>query len=478
MFIVCALLLCVNVMLGGGTRSGLLSDAVLQLISVGGLVAVLFRWDRIRATAGSQVVFLIGAIVLLPLLQLVPLPAQVVALIEPNTTVVDTLRLVGLDPSFRALSAAPYATALSALSLLPPMTLLLSMLTLTGSERRSLCLVLVGLCLISIVLGLLQLASGSNSALRFYAFTNYDDAVGFFANRNHFSALIYCSLVFVLALIPQPDTARAEKKRKPAGSALPDAAMLTVWTGAIFVLVVAVMMARSRAGILLAMTGLAMAPLINKRMSRILPDKTMRRVALLVIGLVVLFVFEFAAYRMVERFSGDPYADGRIPFARNTITAAKAFMPFGSGVGTFPLVYPQFPKASDETIDAFANRAHSDVLEFWLEGGLLSIGIAVAFLALLASKARALWMLDRSTNGGYGCDPTDLALSKASVIVIILLVVHSGVDYPLRTGALSAVFALACAMLVQEPQRKAGARRRSAGSSERRDAARTGLAAG
>ena len=291
MFIVCALLLCVNVVLGGGTRAGLLSDAVLQLISVAGLVAVLFRWDRIRATAGSHVFYLIGAIVMLPLLQLVPLPAQVVSLLEPNTTVVDTLRLVGLDPSFRALSAAPYATALSALSLLPPMTLLLAMLTLTGSERRSLCLVLVGLCLISIVLGLLQLASGSNSALRFYAFTNYDDAVGFFANRNHFSALIYCMIVFVVALMPQSDTARPEKKRKPETSAFPDAAMLAVWTGAIFVLVVAVMMARSRAGILLAMTGLAMAPLINKRMSRILPDKATRRVAILVVGLVALFVF-------------------------------------------------------------------------------------------------------------------------------------------------------------------------------------------
>ena len=123
MFIVCALLLCVNVVLGGGTRAGLLSDAILQLLSVAGLVAVLFRWERIRSVAGSPAVYVVGALVLLPLLQLVPLPAQVVALLEPNTTVVDTLRLAGLDPSFRALSAAPYATALSALSLLPPMTL-------------------------------------------------------------------------------------------------------------------------------------------------------------------------------------------------------------------------------------------------------------------------------------------------------------------------------------------------------------------
>ena len=60
----------------------------------------------------------------------------------------------------------------------------------------------------------------------------------------------------------------------------------------------------------------------------------------------------------------------RIPFAHNTITAAKAYMPFGSGVGTFVSVYPGFEPAHDAISNVYANHAHNDLLEVWLEGGV------------------------------------------------------------------------------------------------------------
>ena len=55
--------------------------------------------------------------------------------------------------------------------------------------------------LISVLIGLIQVAQGERSPLRFFEFTNPTEAVGFFANRNHFAALIYCLMLFALAWI-------------------------------------------------------------------------------------------------------------------------------------------------------------------------------------------------------------------------------------------------------------------------------------
>src|SRR5690606_465747 len=43
-------------------------------------------------------------------------------------------------------------------------------------------------------------------------------------------------------------------------------------------------------------------------------------------------------------------------------------------------------------------------------------------------------------------------LARAATIALGLLVAHSVVDYPLRTGAMAAVFAFACGLLVTPPR--------------------------
>ena len=53
--------------------------------------------------------------------------------------------------------------------------------------------------LIGAFLGILQVAQGPTSALRFYQFTNPNEAVGFFANRNHFAALVNVLILLTAA---------------------------------------------------------------------------------------------------------------------------------------------------------------------------------------------------------------------------------------------------------------------------------------
>jgi hypothetical protein len=135
----------------------------------------------------------------------------------------------------------------------------------------------------------------------------------------------------------------------------------------------------------------------------------------------------------------------RWPVAQVTSQAAIANLPFGSGFGTFAPIYEKFePRTS--LGNRYVNHAHNDWLELWLTGGAPAIMLAVGFLAWLAASAFRLWSRDQPE-----APVLDLVLAQAAPIVIVLLLLHSALDYPLRTAALSVLFATACAYLIPQP---------------------------
>jgi len=153
----------------------------------------------------------------------------------------------------------------------------------------------------------------------------------------------------------------------------------------------------------------------------------------------------------MERFDADPLADGRIAIARNTIEAAMATMPFGAGLGAFVPVYAMFENPQDLMAGAYANHAHNDFLELWLETGVVAPILLGVFAFWLIRRSAEVWR--RSQSGEFGIDQSS---TRAATLIIALLVAHSLVDYPLRTGAMMAVFAVACALLVDPPTSSPG----------------------
>ena len=120
-------------------------------------------------------------------------------------------------------------------------------------------------------------------------------------------------------------------------------------------------------------------------------------------------------------------------------TTAKAMadtMPFGSGLGSFVRVYPLYESA-DRVVPEYVIHAHNDYAELVLELGLLGIVLIGAFLAWWMAAARAGW---RTGGGG--------PYARAASIATAVVVVHSLVDFPLRTAALSATFAMCLALLI------------------------------
>jgi O-antigen ligase len=162
--------------------------------------------------------------------------------------------------------------------------------------------------------------------------------------------------------------------------------------------------------------------------------------------LVLIFSVQFALYRIMERFALDPLQDGRIPFARNTIEAAIAYMPLGSGLGTSKPVYAMFEKPEAALLGRIVNH-HNDVLELWLTTGAVGLVLVGIFMVWLLLRSVEIWR-KRPVREASALDWT---LARGATVVVALLVAQSLVDSPLRTGATMAILAFACALLIEPP---------------------------
>ena len=262
---------------------------------------------------------------------------------------------------------------------------------------------------------------------------------------NHFAAFLYVAIL--LAVVWAWDAvsaaqAPAYRHRSAAWAVFMAIVALLV----LVILLAGEVMTRSRAGLALTIIALfgAFAVAFADRRSSV--DVTFGKILGGAIAVVALLSTQYALYRIIERFGDDPLKDARIPFARNTYQAAKAFMPFGSGVGTFVPVYGLFEKPQDSLLDFYANRAHNDILEMSLETGVAGLVLFAIFAVWLMLRASQFWMTPDSN-----ATPVDVALARAAAFAVVLVAAHSFVDYPLRTNAMMALVAFMCALLVRPP---------------------------
>ncbi len=443
--------------LGGAARPGVLADVVLLVASVVLLAPVLAHtagtWAR-----GRLALFIAAAAVVWPLLQGLPLGLAAERWSESLRLAGEVMQLIGETRSSSALSALPQSTLASALSALPAFVIFLGVGLSHDVVRRKLSIALVAVGVASVFLGLLQIAQGPDSPLRLHPTADPLDALGIFANRNHTAAFHYMLLLpaaawtihCALALGAAP-----AKKRFSLAALMP---LLAAATGMV-ILLVALMFSRSRAGValtLIAVGAVVLLAISTPSVASMAATRLSRRVLLGVVLVGLALSAELAIFRVLARLEEDPLASTRTAFASNTFAAALAHQPFGSGLGTFVSVYGLYEKPGDTLLDVYANHAHNDYLELWLETGWLGVALLAAFGMWFISAAVRVWRRpDRHRQR------IDLLLSRAASIAVALILLHSLVDYPLRTTALQSLLAFFCALLLPPPD--AGAVHATAG---------------
>jgi O-antigen ligase len=126
-----------------------------------------------------------------------------------------------------------------------------------------------------------------------------------------------------------------------------------------------------------------------------------------------------------------------------TVEIIKDSFPLGTGLGTFSTVYRRYEDPNVVTRQ-FANHAHNDYVEAVLELGLAGILLILGFMIWWARRSYQAWSRDYQ----------GVALARAGSVMIGIVLIHSIVDYPIRTAAIAAIFALACALMVPPAPRR------------------------
>jgi O-antigen ligase len=122
----------------------------------------------------------------------------------------------------------------------------------------------------------------------------------------------------------------------------------------------------------------------------------------------------------------------------------------GWGLGTFPVVYPQY-RSFYTTF--FVNEAHNDYLQLLVETGLPGLAIAIWFL-ILTFRGAAAKMSDwtESVNG---------TMTVAALLGCVGILVHSCLDFNLQIPANAALFYVLCALAAAKPFYESQRRRAS-----------------
>jgi len=424
---------------------------VVELIGLGLLLHAL-RLPTRRFTLPRGLWWAMGLLLLLPLLQLLPLPAFLWAGLPGRQTYLEALQAAGVEPGSRPLSLIPHATEQALLRLIPPVAVFLSAVTLPTEQLRRLALLLLAMAAAQALLGLLQVGDGADSALRLGNRFMGDSAVGTYVNRNHLAGLLIMTLPIALGLLaaavgrPTRDLDTMSFRQRLARLGGLRYHRLVIHAALALVILVGLVFTRSRAGIGLGMLGILLsAGLFARRLG----GRNVYGLLGTVLALGLAAALEIGLAPVLERFSAsDPLEDERWEINTATLRAIGEFFPLGSGMGTYPEMFRRF---QPQTITGFINRAHNDFLE-WLSGG--GLPMAVALLLLLWEYCRR-WprVLADTTWSSFHFIQVGAGLG------LLLIGLHSLVDFNLHIPANAVYFALLAA-LFWHPHQPAPRRRR------------------
>ncbi|RWK34613.1 O-antigen ligase family protein [Mesorhizobium sp.] len=391
-------ILFIALLIGGGTASGLYTDTLIEVAAIVSAALVFSQTSGQRIP--HSVLWLLIFAVALVVLQIVPLPAVLFNGLRPELLLADS-GLVG-EPRFRFVSVGVGRTIECLLYLVALAAFFLSVLRLRAEQVQALLPFFFVGVICNGLAGAIQYSLSDDVAIE--GLLPFTINAGLFANENHFAALLFVSIPFVVYY----GLFRGHLLSGSLGLAT------------LLLLLLAV---GSRAGVLIGLATTVLSIIFLSTRSRVSG-----------IGIVAVFialsVFTIGAWTKIEAEVIDRDF-GRGEFARTTIEGIKENWATGVGFGNFQKAYQIYEK-EEMIFKQYVNHAHNEYLEIAFEGGVLAVLLMVLYFVMLFM---ALTRVRR--------DP----LQKAAFLSVSFLLIHSLVDYPLRTEALAMTFAFMNAII-------------------------------
>lgn len=442
-----------GILSGGSSEANSFAFQAFRICAIALMAAGLLRLTRERLSLAQRAgILLATAAVALVAFQLLPLPYGLVSALPGRDFMVKAFAVAGITPSWMPLTLSPEATRACLLALLPPLALFTATLTASSRARWMLIAAILFGAAANTFLGLAQRFQGPQSGLYLFEIVNFGSATGFFSNRNNFAMLLCVAIPLTWAMSHK--LLRRSQSSAPLAISAGVAMMVVIFMG--------LAASNSRSGILLGMLALLLSTLMvwsagasgSKRRSK-------GKYSVLVLLGGALIIGQFGMVGILRIVETDPLTEYRGKISEVTWRTAADYFPWGSGFGTFRPIYGMHETPAT-MLSAYVNHAHNDWLELWLEGGLPAAALMACFLGLYLYQAARLW----NPGGNYA----GAVLQRAASIVVLVLMLHSLVEFPLRMPALAAIFGAMLAIMLTPSQHNPHQSSRSSSSSRRRSA--------
>jgi putative inorganic carbon (HCO3(-)) transporter len=340
---------------------------------------------------------LVGMLALIAL-QVVPLPASIVALVSPHAALVGSaLSIDGRAPSaFRPLTISASDTGWAWI-VTAGATAFFWMARAQfgrGGVRRTVRMVSA----LGFAVSLLAIAQAATAGRDVYwrFRTEFEGPLPFgpFINRNHFATWVIMALPLCLGYIAARSGARAKQPGHTATRTRLAHAIdpRTAWLMAAGVtMLLALLLSLSRSGVLaLGVSAAGTVMLCRHRL-----DRRRRRRVMATAAIVVVCGLAWADIPALrERVAGaQTGVANRLTIWRETVPIVGDFWLTGTGAGTYQRAMLGYQRSS-RTV--YFNQAHNHYLQVAAEGGLLLVGIVMVVLAAFVRTARARLMSDAS----------------------------------------------------------------------------------
>jgi O-antigen ligase len=421
--------ICLLAVTGGSSRADEPIQIVVRLLALAGLAfAVFFRpipFDRALRPAAIA----LAAAGIAIAIQLIPLPPSVWEHLPGRELYVQQGRIAGVENIWRPLSLSPDRTWNALLSLLVPLSVVALAAKLNRRRRQATLSLLVGILAFTALVALFRLITGQS----WFTFLHSTDAggSGVFANRNH-QALLFAMGIPLLATWVVEDRLSSINTRL----------RWTIGAAGAATLMILIPTTGSRAGLALGGLAVLMATTILwKPASRLLQQvrhRKMRRL-ILALGCVALAGMTSLALTLsraegVQRLmTMDVAGDTRTRLLPRVLEMTATYFPAGAGYGSFDPAFRRFEQLGDLK-QTYFNQAHDDLLQIVIEGGGLGIALLTGALAWLLVQSIRVWRASATT--------TSIRMARLASFLLLLMIIASVVDYPLRTPFMMALFAL------------------------------------
>ena len=405
------------------------SIAVMEItaFSIFGVWLLKTALEKKGVISRTMLLFLILPLILVTIVQIVPLPEQLLTVISPATMNTYKGFLDSTESRWLTLSLYPNATREELVKLLSYSALFFVIINhyRTVEQIKGIVRLVAYMGSFMVIFAVIQKMTWNGSLYWFYPLRNGLNPTGPYINRNHFAGYMEMAIPLALGLLVYKSAKIQTLSHLPLAKRIAhlldrkELPPLTFLSLGILIMSAGVFFSMSRGGI----TGFMVSVLFFTAMIR--TRRILRKKAwpLTLLGITLFFAVIMATWSQIEgRF--EEANIHRIDVWKDTVHIVRDFPVFGTGLGTFNNIYPRYQTKYPQLL---FDHAHNDYIEILTDTGFVGFIIVAGIIITFFFTVIRRWKARHNTFAQ--------CIGIGGICSCVAMAVHSFTDFNLHIPA-------------------------------------------